>query len=95
MRSVSCFGTWVDLSVGSDAVSIHDVLESRGELVGLVESRWSLFGLHSVQDGRNCGTTPFLQKKKNDNINIEVFGERDFRQIQHVPGSTFFLTNQN
>ncbi len=55
--------TWIDLSVRSDAVSVHNVLETGGELVGLVVSRWSLFGLHSVQDGGNCGATPFLHKK--------------------------------
>lgn len=61
---VLCVGTWIDLSVCSNTVSIHNVLETRGELVGLVVSRWSLFGLHSVQDGGNRGTTPFLHLKK-------------------------------
>lgn len=46
--SIRHVGTWVDLSVGSDTISIHNILEPRGELVGLVVSRWSLFGLHSV-----------------------------------------------
>ena len=59
-HSVDVYVTWVNLPVISDPVSVHDVLESRGELIGLVEGGRSLLGGHPVENGGHCGATPLL-----------------------------------
>lgn len=40
--------TWINFSVAPDAIGVNDVLKARGELVSLVERRWSLLCLHPV-----------------------------------------------
>ena len=55
--------TWVYLSVVANTIGIHNVLEARGELVGLVVGGWGLFGLHPVQDGGNSGATLLLRRE--------------------------------
>lgn len=40
--------TWINFSVAPDAVGVNDVLKAGGELVSLVERRWSLLCLHPV-----------------------------------------------
>lgn len=52
--------TWIDLPVVADAVGVHDVLEARRELVGLIEGRGSLLRLHPVENGRHRGAAPLL-----------------------------------
>lgn len=60
---VSAVVTWVHLAVVADTVGIYDVLEARGELVGLVEGGRGLLGLHPVEDGGDGGTTLLLETK--------------------------------
>lgn len=55
--------TWVHLAVVADTVGVYDVLEARGELVGLVEGGRGLLSLHPVEDGRDSGTTLLLETK--------------------------------
>lgn len=55
--------TWIYFPVAPDAIGIDDVLKAWRELVGLVESRRRLFGLHPVQDGRHCGAASLLSNK--------------------------------
>jgi len=43
----------VDFLVRTDSVSVDDVLESFGKLVGAVESRRSRMSTELVQDGRD------------------------------------------
>lgn len=62
-RQMNSCKTWIDFPVVPDAVGINDVLEARRELVGLVEGRWSLLGLHPVEDGWHCRAAPLLSKK--------------------------------
>lgn len=52
--------TGVDLAVAAHSVGVHDVLEARGELVGLVVGGRGLLGLHPVEDGRHGGAALLL-----------------------------------
>lgn len=56
--------TRVHLTVVSDSVRINDVLESRGELVGLVIGGRSLLCLHPVENGRHSGAAFLLKCRK-------------------------------
>lgn len=42
--------TGVNLAVAAHSICIHDALEARRQLVGLVVGGWSLLGLHPVED---------------------------------------------
>lgn len=62
--------TGVDLAVAAHSVGVHDVLEARGELVGLVVGGRGLLGLHPVENGRHGGAALLLhveQKQTPDN----------------------------
>lgn len=65
LKKVYIYITWIDFPVVPDAIGVNDVLEARGELVGLVKSRWSLLRLHPIEDGRHRGAAPLLGKNKN------------------------------
>lgn len=54
--------TWVHLAVGADAVGVHNALEARGELGGLVVGGRRLLGLHAVEDGGNGGAALLLRR---------------------------------
>lgn len=56
----SSFFTWIYLSVSSNSISIHYVLKTIRELIGLIIGGGSLVGLHPVQNGRHGGTTVLL-----------------------------------
>jgi len=56
--------TWVDLAVAADSIGVHDVLEARGELVGLVVGGRGLLALHPVEDGRHGGAALLLEKRR-------------------------------
>lgn len=52
--------TWIDLTIGSNAIGIYDVLKPSGELVCLVVCGWRLVGLHPIQDGGDSRSTMLL-----------------------------------
>lgn len=53
--------TWVDLTVRSNTIGIHEALETLREFVGSVVSRRCLFCHHAIQNRWNTASTPFLQ----------------------------------
>lgn len=55
--------TWVDLSVGRDSVSVDDVLEHTGELVGPIVCWRRHLRHHTVQNRWYTASTLFLYKK--------------------------------
>lgn len=55
--------TGVDLAVAAHAVGVHDALEARRQLVGLVVSGRSLLGLHPVEDGGHGGAALLLDRR--------------------------------
>ena len=58
--------TWIDFTIGTNAISINDILKARGELVGLVESGRGLLSLHPVEDGGNGGAASLLEDHKQE-----------------------------
>lgn len=60
--------TWVHLTVAADSIGIHDALETRGELVGLVIGGWGLLGLHPIEDRRHIGAALLLNVTQNDDL---------------------------
>lgn len=59
--------TRVDFAVAAHAVRVHDALEARRQLVGLVVGGRSLLGLHPVEDGGHGGATLLLDKQTHHN----------------------------
>lgn len=45
--------TWVHLTVGGNTISINEVLEANGKLVGAMEGWWHHVGGHTVDDWLN------------------------------------------
>lgn len=55
--------TGVDLTVAAHAVGVHDALEARRQLVGLVVGGRGLLGLHPVEDGGHGGAALLLDRQ--------------------------------
>lgn len=55
--------TGVDLAVAAHAVGVHDALEARRQLVGLVVGGRGLLGLHPVEDGGHGGAALLLDRQ--------------------------------
>lgn len=53
--------TWINLPVASDTISIHNILETAGELVGTLVCWWIFIAFHAIQNWRYCATTLFLK----------------------------------
>lgn len=56
--------TWAYLAIVSDPVSLHDALESRGELVGFQQGRWGVGAGDAVHKGRHGGIAFSLETKR-------------------------------
>lgn len=55
--------TGVDLAVAAHAVGVHNALEARRQLVGLVVGGRGLLGLHPVEDGGHGGAALLLDRQ--------------------------------
>lgn len=65
--------TWIDFSIRSDTVCIHNVLEGRSKLVSFIISWWIGRRLHAIEDRWNLTSTFFLKLIKVCNEGMAIF----------------------
>ena len=56
--------TWVHLLICCHAVSVHNVLKPSSKFVQFEVGGWRVLGGHSVENGRNSGSTALLSERE-------------------------------
>lgn len=57
--------TWINFSIGSNSISINNILEPWGEFIGTYQSWRGLCCRDGIHEWRNCGSTlPLITNRK-------------------------------